>query len=71
VSESDSVPRLMQLNHYRGGAGEPLVALQWLAANGCDANAQLSTAEEVVAAYQTSPEHDTMAAALAKLKRSP
>jgi hypothetical protein len=55
----------------RLGAGEPLVALQWLAGHGCDANAQLSAAEEVIAAYQPSPERETMAAALAKLKRSP
>jgi hypothetical protein len=55
----------------RLGAGEPLVALQWLAGHGCDANAQLSAAEEVIAAYRPSPERETMAAALAKLKRSP
>jgi hypothetical protein len=55
----------------RLGAGEPLVALQWLAGHGCDANAQLSAAQEVIAAYQPSPERETMAAALAKLKRSP
>jgi hypothetical protein len=55
----------------RLGAGEPLVALQWLAGHGCDANAQLSAAEDVVAAYQPSPERETMAAALAKLKPSP
>jgi len=53
------------------GAGEPLVALQWLAGHGCDANAQLSAAEDVIAAYQPSPGRETMAAALAKLKRSP
>jgi hypothetical protein len=55
----------------RLGAGEPLVALQWLAGHGCDADAQLSAAEEVIAAYQPSPERETMAAALAMLKRSP
>lgn len=55
----------------RLGAGEPLVALQWLAGHGCDANAQLSVAEDVIAAYQPSPERETLAAALAKLKRSP
>lgn len=55
----------------RLGAGEPLVALQWLAGHGCEANAQLSAAEDVVAAYQPSPEREAMAAALAKLKRSP
>jgi len=55
----------------RLGAGEPLVALKWLAGHGCDANAQLSAAEEVIAAYQPSPARETMAAALAKLKRGP
>jgi hypothetical protein len=31
----------------------------------------LSAAQQVIAAYQPSPERETMAAALAKLKRSP
>jgi hypothetical protein len=39
----------------RLGGDEPLVALQWLAGHGCDANAQLSAAEKVIAAYQPSP----------------
>jgi hypothetical protein len=47
------------------------VALQWLAAHGCDADPQLSTAEDVIAAYQPSPERDAMAAALTTLKRKP
>lgn len=55
----------------RLGLGEPLAALLWLAGHGCDADAQLSEAQDVVAAYQPSPERETMAAALAKLKRSP
>ena len=55
----------------RLGAGEPLAALQWLAGHGCDANARLSAAEDVVAAYQPSPEREAMAAALEKLKRRP
>ena len=47
------------------------MALQWLAAHGCDADPQLSAAEDVIAAYQPSPEREDMAAALAKLKRKP
>jgi hypothetical protein len=55
----------------RLGVGRPLEALKWLAGAGCDADQQLTTALEVVNAYQPSPEREAMAAALAKLKRTP
>jgi len=53
----------------RLGAGEPLTALQWLAGHGCDAEAELGEAEQVVRAYQDSPERRAMLASLATLHR--
>jgi hypothetical protein len=53
----------------RLGAGEPLTALQWLAGHGCDAEAELGEAEQVVRAYQDSPERQAMLASLAALRR--
>ncbi len=53
----------------RLGAGEPLTALQWLAGHGCDAEAELGEAEQVVRAYQDSPERQAMLASLAALHR--
>ena len=53
----------------RLGAGEPLTALQWLAGHGCDAEAELGEAEQVVRAYQDSPERRAMLASLAGLHR--
>jgi hypothetical protein len=53
----------------RLGAGEPLAALQWLAAHGCDAETELGEAEQVVRAYQDSPERQAMLASLAALHR--
>jgi len=55
----------------RLGVGHPLEALIWLAGAGCDADPQLTTALEVVNAYQPSPEREAMVAALTKLKRTP
>ena len=51
----------------RLGAGAPLTALQWLAGHGCDAEGELAQAEEVVRAYQDSPERQAMLASLAAL----
>lgn len=53
----------------RLGAGEPLTALQWLAGHGCDAEAALVEAEQVVRAYQDSRERQAMLASLAALHR--
>jgi hypothetical protein len=53
----------------RLSAGEPLTALQWLASHGCDAETELGEAEQVVRAYQDSPERQAMLASLAALHR--
>jgi hypothetical protein len=53
----------------RLGAGEPLTALQWLAGHGCGAEAELGEAEQVVRAYQDSPERQAVLASLAALHR--
>jgi hypothetical protein len=53
----------------RLGAGEPLTALQWLAGHGCDAEAELGEAEQVVCAYRDSPERQAMLASLSALHR--
>jgi hypothetical protein len=55
----------------RLGVYAPLTALQWLAGNGCNAEAQLSDAEAVVRTYQDSPERAAMLASLARLHRKP
>jgi hypothetical protein len=48
---------------------DPLNALTWVAGHGCEAEPELSTAEEVVRSYQDSPERAAMLATLAKLHR--
>jgi hypothetical protein len=53
----------------RLGGGEPLTALQWLAGHGCDAQAELGEAEQVVRAYQDSSQRQAMLASLAALRR--
>jgi len=55
----------------RLGAGEPLTALKWLAGHGCNAEAELSEAEDVVRSYQESPDRAAMLASLAQLRRKP
>ena len=62
-------PRPYSELRERLGAGEPLTALQWLAGHGCDAEAELGEAEQVVRAYQDSPERQAMLASLAALHR--
>jgi hypothetical protein len=47
-----------------------LNALTWVAGHGCEAEPELSTAEEAVRSYQDSPERAAMLATLAKLHRS-
>lgn len=55
----------------RLGTYRPLTALVWLADHGCDAAAEVSDAEAVVRAYQTSPDGAAMLATLARLHRRP
>lgn len=54
----------------RLGAYEPLTALVWLAGHGCEAEPELSEAEEVIRAYQDSPQRAAMLASLEKLHRT-
>ena len=51
----------------RLGAYEPLTALTWVAGHGCEAEPELSEAEELVSTYQDSPARATMLAALERL----
>jgi hypothetical protein len=44
----------------RLGAYEPLTALTWMAGHGCEAEPELSEAEEFVSTYQDSPARATM-----------
>jgi len=53
----------------RLGAYEPLTALVWLAGHGCEAEPELSEAEELILAYQDSPARVAMLATLEKLHR--
>jgi hypothetical protein len=52
----------------RLGGYEPLTALLWLASHGCDADAALSDAEDLVGTYQASPDRAVMLANLARLR---
>jgi hypothetical protein len=51
----------------RLGAYEPLTALLWLAGHGCDAERELSEAEELIQTYQPSPSAGLM---LGRLEQS-
>jgi hypothetical protein len=53
----------------RLGTYQPLTALTWLAGYGCEAEPELSEAEEVVRTYQDSPQRAAMLATLEKLHR--
>jgi hypothetical protein len=53
----------------RLGAYEPLTALVWVAGHGCEAEPELSEAEELVSTYQDSPVRATMLATLERLHR--
>jgi hypothetical protein len=53
----------------RMGTGAQLPALQWLARNGCDADAELGTAIVLVEAYRESPGRAQMLATLNGLRR--
>jgi len=53
----------------RLGAYRPLTALVWLAGHGCEAEPELSEAEEVIGAYQDSPQRAAMLGTLERLHR--
>ena len=53
----------------RLGIYKPLTALVWLAGHGCEAEPELSEAEEVVHAYQPSPQSGLMLSTLERLHR--
>ena len=55
----------------RLGRSEPLSALVWLAAQGCDAEAELRAAEALIKAYQPSPDAGLMLGRLEELHRKP
>ncbi|MGA2568038.1 MAG: hypothetical protein ABSF41_14565 [Pseudolabrys sp.] len=46
-----------------------MTALTWLAGHGCEAEPELSEAEELIRTYQDSPERAAMLATLEKLHR--
>jgi hypothetical protein len=60
---SDLVERL--------GIGHPLMAVQWFALQGCDAEKELSEAESLIRAYGEAPQRTEILAALASLHRKP
>ncbi|HKD77351.1 MAG TPA: hypothetical protein VKB76_17735, partial [Ktedonobacterales bacterium] len=53
----------------RLGTAQPLSALQWVAAHGCDADGMLDEAAALVGTYQDSPDRSAMLATLAQLHR--
>jgi hypothetical protein len=53
----------------RLGAYEPLTALVWLASHGCDAERELSEAEDLIQTYQPSPSAGLMLGRLEQLHR--
>jgi len=53
----------------RLGPYEPLTALTWVAGHGCEAEPELSEAEELIRTYQDSPERAAMLATLEQLHR--
>jgi hypothetical protein len=55
----------------RLGIGHPLMAVQWFAAQGCDAEKELSEAESLVRAYGEAPQRAEILAALARLHQKP
>ncbi len=54
----------------RLGVYQPLAALEWLAGHGCNADAVLAEAIDLVRAYGDSPERRTMLAKLEQLRRN-
>ena len=55
----------------RLGGNNPFAALMWLARHGCDADTELSQAEDIIRSYQDSPQRAAMLAALAQAHRMP
>lgn len=55
----------------RLGAYEPLTALIWLAAHGCDADAELGAAQSLVSSYRDTPGRAAMLSTLAGLRKPP
>jgi hypothetical protein len=53
----------------RLGGGQPLNTLQWVAAHGCDADAELAAAESLVRGYGDSADRKAMLESLAALHR--
>ena len=51
----------------RLGAYAPLTVLQWLAGHGCDADVELADADDLIRAYQDSPERAAMLASLVRI----
>jgi hypothetical protein len=66
-SEPESYPGL----EIRLGVGQPLVALQWFAKHGCDAEAELTAAESLIRTYGDSPQRTAMLDSLAALHHKP
>jgi hypothetical protein len=62
-------PRLYSELLQRLGAYEPLTALTWVAGHGCEAEPELSEADELVRSYQDSPARAAMLATLERLHR--
>jgi hypothetical protein len=62
-------PRSYQELLGRLGRGQQFNALRWLAAHGCDAEAELSEAEALIGAYQPSPDSGLMLGQLTRLHR--
>jgi hypothetical protein len=55
----------------RLGDGVQFSALKWAAEHGCDTEAELSEAEDLVRAYQDSPDRTAILATLTQLRRRP
>ena len=55
----------------RMGTGRPLRALLWLGQHGCDTGTELPAAENLVRAYQDSPERAAMLATLGSVRPKP
>jgi hypothetical protein len=55
----------------RLGADRPLTALAWVAGHGCDAEAELSLAEDLIRSYQDSFDRQMMLRSLGSLRRKP
>jgi hypothetical protein len=67
--KADDPPRPYSELLERLGAYEPLTALTWAAGHGCEAEPELSEAEELILTYQDSPARVMMLATLEKLHR--